>query len=186
MLHRSETTYRFPSPLGEGGPLDRMRGKSPRRKSPLRIGIARVHSVVNRLSDDLHHSLRVGQNGVVPEPQNLIAAMLEKSSPIGILSLCLAMLTTIRLDYQPRLTLREIGNVGTDRDLSPKLDPEQIAVAQPGPKAGLCRSLVLAHCAGEMLVLVDGSRHPATSGRLPSPGLRPPSPKGEGKWSYPD
>ena len=124
-----------------------------------------MHSVVNRLSDDLHHSLRVGQNGVVPEPQNLIAAMLEKSSPIGILSLCLAMLTTIRLDYQPRLTLREIGNVGTDRDLSPKLDPEQIAVAQPGPKAGLCRSLVLAHCAGEMLVLVDGQRH--------APGLPP-------------
>lgn len=136
-----------------------------------------MHGIVNRLADDLHHTIRVGQYRVVPEPEHLISPMLEKRCPLGILAFGLTMLAAIRLDNQPRLLRDKIRDIRPDGDLSAELDAQQVSVAQARPKTGFRRCLFLAQRAGEMAVFVNGLRHRRAPGFPPHPANGHPLPR---------
>ncbi len=61
---------------------------------------------------------------------------LKPNGPLGIVGHALSgpMLITIQLNDQPRLRAEEIGNVGTNRLLSPESKARNLFVAEYRPK----------------------------------------------------
>lgn len=88
-----------------------------------------MNRVVDRLADHLHYTVNIGQDGVVPEAENLIAAMLQESRTLRVLGFGLTVLAAIGFNDHAGFARSEIGDVGTNWHLPPKLHAEEVAIA---------------------------------------------------------
>ena len=77
------------------------------------------------------HCLSVAQHVVVPESNDLVAALLERRRPDAIVFLAtrIGMLPTVEFDHQPQFETSEVGEVRADRMLATKAQAEQTPAA---------------------------------------------------------
>ena len=75
------------------------------------------------LNNQIEHIIRIGIQRGVPNPQNRPALVREESIAPNI-ALAIHMRAPVQLNDQPRLTAGEIGDVGSDRQLTGEPRPK--------------------------------------------------------------
>jgi len=98
----------MPLPVGRGRRADAP-GEGPQLKMP---------------GYRFQNAVHVVQNFLVPESQHLITIRLQifRSEIIGFPCTLVAMLSTIKLNHEPRFQAKEAGDVRTNRVLPPEFD----------------------------------------------------------------
>ncbi len=98
---------------------------------------------VKLLKNGFEHALNVTQDVVVPETDDVIPALFQRSRSLGIQLSSFAVLTTIDLDDQFSFERNEVDNISCEWDLSFEFDAPKLTRAKARPQKffGLGRSL---------------------------------------------
>ena len=84
--------------------------------------------------DGFEHVVSAQENIVVPEANHAPSDGSHVRRPITIVLGLPCVLSTVELDDQPAFSANEVGKIGADLILTPKLAAAQAAVAQVEPK----------------------------------------------------
>jgi hypothetical protein len=87
-----------------------------------------VRTIAQSFVDCMNHFVNTGEHLIVPEPQNSIAARLQKQTPSFIFLQKFSMLRAIQLNHQPPLSRTKIRKVRPNRML-----PSELRAAHPPP-----------------------------------------------------
>lgn len=92
------------------------------------MGASRTKCIV----DDCEHLVRAHQHIIVPEPQHLIAKLMQPLRPCNV-TRGIEVLTAIDFDDQLGFETGEIHDVRTDRKLTPKPKTSKLPAPQMMP-----------------------------------------------------
>lgn len=111
----------------------------------------------NGLPDSLQYAVDVGKDVVVPEAQDREALLFKETGAGNLDRAAWIMLATIGLDYEPVPITQEVGAVGRDRRLTPKLGVRK-RLAQFQPK----QLFRIRHIASQLARAIDDAGMTAT------------------------
>jgi len=100
---------------------------------PLR-GRVREGGGAERRINDFDHAIRILQDVVIPEPHDAKILRLQPSGAHRVTHRSLTMLTTIDFDNQASTEAGKIGDIRSERDLSPKTMTVDLLASQPRPQ----------------------------------------------------
>ena len=89
------------------------------------------------VGDFFDHATRICEHLRIPEADYAKTMFGDDGGALRVSRRGIRMLATIDLDDEPALEAGEIGDVGTDLDLTPKLQPLDLTVAQLRPENSL-------------------------------------------------
>ena len=104
-----------------------------------------------KLIDFTKHLISVRKHLIVPESKHSIAARIQERRPKCIFARLIGVLAAIEFDNQAPFDRTEVGEVGTDRMLTPEFDLSHPAAAQVAPEDSLGVGLFAAQTAGVLL-----------------------------------
>lgn len=82
------------------------------------------------IKDDFENPFDVRQNVAIPEAQDDKARCLQRPRPPVVVCGLFSMLRTIQFDYQPCGDAGEVCDISFERNLPPKLESFEFAIAQ--------------------------------------------------------
>lgn len=132
-------------------------------------------SFLNRRFDNLQNAVEVFEHLMVPEADKSESLCLQPGGARGISFEC--VLSAVQLDNQPRLGAQEIRDIAAERNLTAKLRPGQLPVAQGLPEPGFGIGLVAAQGSGARCMDVTICGHEPLTPML---AHRPSPARGEG------
>jgi hypothetical protein len=90
--------------------------------------------IVERGDDCADDTIQIGQNIIVPEPDNAVATRVQPRRPGSILLPLHVVLPAIDLDNQPRVETGKISDEVADGHLATKLEPTDLPLPQGRPQ----------------------------------------------------
>jgi hypothetical protein len=93
-------------------------------------------AVSKRGSDDLEHTIGVGENVIIPKAQDSVSVLCQPAVAYGIAWVG-RMLTTVDLYYEATFAAHEVDDIGSDRLLADKLVASDLTGTKPVPKLTL-------------------------------------------------
>ncbi len=127
---------------------------------PSKFGVSQPHlegsrgaclasSVFEGLKDGSNDCIDIVHHIVVPKTNDLVALGLEKACAVVIVIHLVKMLASIQLNYEPGCWGAKIRDIGADRMLAAKRDPELI-ISQDRPEFAFGRCVLFAKFHGEV------------------------------------
>lgn len=103
---------------------------------------------VKLLENGFENTLQVGQRVVIPEPNDVIPAFLQRRSAFPVRNRAFVVLPAVDLDYQLSIERDKVHNESGKRDLPFEFNVVELTRPQSRPKQALGCGAILAEPAG--------------------------------------
>jgi hypothetical protein len=141
---------------------------------------------VKLLKDRFEHALNIIQNVVIPETDDVIPALFQRSRSLCVQPGSFVVLATVNLDHQFSFGRHKVDDISCKRNLPPEFNATELTRAKSRPKETLGISRTPAELAGifsqRLSPLTQPSPHPKSDISDFGPHKMPNSGKPEFGW----